>query len=127
MRAIGGRNTGIEQQVQEIIRRLGFRFDTNRKDLPGNPDIVLLRRKTVLFVNGCFWHGHYNCSRASLPKTNRKFWKEKIHGNKLRDQRVKSELTKLGWKYIVIWQCQLRNPKKVLETIKKRIRQQPSK
>jgi DNA mismatch endonuclease (patch repair protein) len=87
--------------------------------LPGKPDFVIKPSKTVIFVHGCFWHNHPNCSRAKLPKTNRSFWKRKIESNKRRDRRNARLLRNQGWRVITVWQCSLRDPDKVLSRMKR--------
>ena len=105
MSHISGENTKPEIIIRKIAHSLGYRFRLHKKDLPGKPDIVFPKYKKVIFVNGCFWHGHINCSRSKLPTTNYKFWKEKIEGNKKKDTRNYRSLKKLGWDYLIIWQC----------------------
>ena len=85
----------------------GYRYRLHRKDLPGNPDIVFTSRKKVIFVNGCFWHGH-NCKKAALPTTNKRFWEKKLTGNKERDKRNLAKLKTMGWKSLIIWQCKIK-------------------
>ncbi len=109
MAAIKGRNTRPEKQVRSIIHRMGFRFCLYRKDLPGSPDIVLPKFGKVIFVNGCFWHGHKRCRRGSLPQTNRKFWEKKINCNINRDIRSRRQLKSKGWQCLTIWQCEINN------------------
>ena len=110
MARIKGKNTAPELYVRRLLHALGYRFRLHHGDLCGTPDIVLPRHRKVVFVHGCFWHGHPRCNRAALPQTNRRFWRGKIEGNRSRDQRVKRRLRRLGWKVLEIWQCQLRNP-----------------
>lgn len=107
MRSVKSQNTGCEIIVRRLIWKLGFRFRLNVKSLPGSPDVVLKRHQKVIFVNGCFWHGH-TCPKGRLPKSNIEFWKNKVDRNRQRDSRVRSELKKLGWKSLVIWQCELK-------------------
>ncbi len=109
MSRIGGKNTAPELRVRRLLHALGFRFRLHRDDLPGKPDIVLPRHRKIVLVHGCFWHGHSGCSRATLPTTNTPFWEKKIGGNKTRDRRVRRELRALGWKVLVLWQCQLKS------------------
>jgi DNA mismatch endonuclease (patch repair protein) len=120
MSKISGKKTKPEIIIADLLVRLKYRFRQNDKTLPGTPDIVFSRRKKVIFVNGCFWHGHKKCSRSKLPTTNRVFWKDKIDGNIKRDKRNKRELTKLGWKYLVIWQCEINKlkEKKIIKKVK---------
>lgn len=107
MAAIKGANTRPEKVVRVLVHRMGFRFGLHRKDLPGSPDIVFPRLRKVIFVHGCFWHGHKSCKRAKLPKTNRKFWAEKIGANKRRDIVARNKLRGLGWGALTLWQCQI--------------------
>lgn len=113
MSRVRARDTAPELKVRSLIHGLGYRFRLHRRDLPGNPDIVLPRLNKIVFVHGCFWHGHARCSRASLPATNVAFWREKIEGNKKRDLRVRRQLRRLGWSVLIIWQCELREPEQV--------------
>lgn len=110
MSKISGKETKPEILVRKYLFSKGFRFRKNVKDLPGKPDIVLPRYKTVIFINGCFWHGH-TCKRGMLPKTNQAFWKEKIGKNMERDIRNISELEEKEWNVIVVWQCEIKNDK----------------
>jgi len=87
---------------------MGYRFRLHRRDLPGNPDIVLPKYKIVVFVHGCFWHGHFGCVRAKKPSTNTSFWDDKIGKNIRRDIKNQKELENLGWSALVIWQCQIK-------------------
>jgi DNA mismatch endonuclease (patch repair protein) len=108
MSRILGENTTPERRTRSVLHRLGFRFRLHRKDLPGKPDIVLPGRKCVVFVHGCFWHGH-DCPRAALPATNREFWETKIGKNYDRDLRIRNELRKAGWKVFTVWQCETKD------------------
>ncbi len=108
MSKISGKNTKPEITIRKIAHSLGYRFRLHKKDLPGKPDIVFPRYKKVIFVNGCFWHGHKNCTRSKLPTTNKKFWKEKIEGNKKKDICNYRNLKKLDWDYLIIWQCEIK-------------------
>ncbi len=107
MSHIGQRNTRPERAVRSLLHRMGFRFRLHKEDLPGKPDIVLRRFKTVVFVHGCFWHRHKGCRFAYTPRTRRRFWIQKFESNVTRDRRVVRELTKLGWRVIIVWECQL--------------------
>jgi DNA mismatch endonuclease (patch repair protein) len=107
MSKIGPKDSVPEIYVRKLIFALGYRFRLHRPGLPGKPDIVLPKHKKVIFVNGCFWHGHKNCKRAKLPETNRMFWKNKISRNIRRDKINYAALRKLGWKSLVIWQCDI--------------------
>lgn len=99
-------DTKPEMLIRRSLFRLGFRFRLHVKTLPGTPDIVLARFRTVIFVNGCFWHGH-SCRRGKLPSTNVSFWATKIAANKRRDRRVIRKLRELGWNVVVIWACKI--------------------
>ena len=116
MSRVKSKNSKPELLVRQFLFSSGFRFRLHSKDLPGRPDIVLPKYKTVIFINGCFWHGHEDCKYSTLPETNREFWREKIFGNIDRDIANKTKLTELGWNVIEIWQCQLK-PKKKEETL----------
>jgi len=111
MSKISGRDTKTEILVRKYLFSKGFRFRKNVKDLPGKPDIVLPKYKTIIFVNGCFWHGHENCKKATLPATNTEFWREKISRNIIRDKGNIQKLREMGYKVITVWQCEL-NAKK---------------
>lgn len=108
MSNISGKETKPEILVRKFLFSKGFRFRKNVKELPGKPDIVLPKYKTVIFVNGCFWHGH-SCKRGALPKTNREFWLNKIGKNIKRDEYNLLSLAEKGWNPIIIWQCEIRN------------------
>ena len=108
MSGIRGKNTKPELLVRSLLFKAGYRFRLHRKDLPGTPDIVLPGRRIAIFIHGCFWHRHHACSLARLPKTNAEFWKTKLSGNEQRDQVKYSELSDLGWRVLVIWECAIR-------------------
>ena len=124
MSNIRSKNSKPELLVREFLFANGFRYRLHRKDLPGKPDIVLPKYKTVIFINGCFWHGHRECKYAALPETNFDFWEKKIAGNVKRDTINISKLKELGWKVIEIWQCQLKSKTKeeTLDNLLKTIR-----
>ena len=105
MRRIQSSNTKPEKMVRSLLHRMGFRFRINQINLPGKPDIVLKKHSTIIFVHGCFWHGHRNCKRSNTPKTNRDYWINKIQTNVKRDKKNIRELKKQGWKVIVVWEC----------------------
>lgn len=109
MSRVKGRDTTPEIAVRSMIHRLGYRFRLHRSNLPGKPDIVFCSRMKIVFVNGCFWHGH-RCGKGRLPKSNTRFWREKMEVNKRRDRRHARKLAGLGWKILVIWQCELKDP-----------------
>lgn len=108
MSRIKGRKTKPEEIVAKYLFSQGFRYRRNVKKLPGTPDIVLKKYKTIIFVNGCFWHMHEGCKYFVWPKDNSEFWKNKLLANKERDEKEKKEIEELGWKVIVVWECQLK-------------------
>lgn len=108
MSRIKGKNTKPEELVRKYLFSQGYRYRKNDKRLPGSPDIALPKYRTAIFVNGCFWHGHKGCKYFVWPQNNADFWKAKIEANINRDQRKQIDLTELGWKVIVIWECQLK-------------------
>lgn len=107
MSNISGKDTKPEILVRKFLFSNGFRFRKNDKRLPGTPDIVLPKYNTIIFVNGCFWHGHENCKKAKLPVTRREFWEDKISKNINRDLINYHELEKMGWQIIIIWDCEV--------------------
>lgn len=107
MSRIRSKDTIPEMHVRSALHRAGYRFRLHVKDLPGKPDIVLPKHKTVIFVHGCFWHRHKGCSRATTPSTNQEYWQQKFKRNVERDKREQAELKKLGWKVIVVWECEV--------------------
>ena len=112
MSRIKAKNTKPELLVRKFLFANGFRYRLNVKDLPGKPDIVLPKYKTVIFVNGCFWHGHKGCRYFVLPKTRTEWWLQKIKGTMQRDKEAEIKLNVLGWRVIKIWTCDLKNIKK---------------
>jgi DNA mismatch endonuclease (patch repair protein) len=113
MRAVKSKDTKPEIAVRRALHRLGFRFRLHRRDLPGRPDIVLPGRRLAIFVHGCFWHRHFNCRKATIPKTRIDFWIAKFEANTERDHQVERELVAAGWKVLVIWECQTKKPEKL--------------
>lgn len=108
MAAIHSASTKPEIKLRRALWRLGFRYKINDKKLPGKPDIVLPLYRTVIFVHGCFWHGHRGCSASHIPETNSDFWTAKIARNQERDQEVWRQLEAKGWSVIIVWECQLK-------------------
>jgi DNA mismatch endonuclease (patch repair protein) len=108
MSRIKGKNTKPEELVRKYLFAQGFRYRKNDKRLPGSPDIVLPKYKTVIFVNGCFWHAHTGCKYFVWPQNNAAFWKEKIQNNIIRDKKNYDKLREMGWQIIVIWECELK-------------------
>ena len=113
MSRVKNRRTAPEDEIAVLLKRLGVKYQRNVSDLPGQPDFVIKSKKTVVFVNGCFWHGHPNCKRGKFPDSNRTFWENKIAKNKRRDRRIAVKLRKKGWHIITVWQCRLRKPKQI--------------
>lgn len=109
MSRIKNKNTKPELLVRKFLFANGFRYRINDKILPGKPDIVLAKYKTVIFVNGCFWHGHENCKYFKLPGTRTEWWKEKIEKNTDNDLRKHSQLIDLGYRVLIIWECEIKN------------------
>lgn len=111
MALIRARDTKPEMIVRRLVHAMGFRFRLHRKDLPGRPDLVLPRTRSVIFVHGCFWHRHPEpkCKLARMPKSRLDFWQPKLEGNRGRDLRNQSELEAMGWRFLVVWECELRH------------------
>lgn len=107
MRRIRSADTKPEIAVRSLLHRLGYRFRLHRKDLPGKPDIVLPRYRTVVLVHGCFWHRHPGCRLTTNPGTRTEFWNSKFKANVRRDSLVREQLENMGWKVLVVWQCEL--------------------
>ena len=107
MSAIRGHDTTPERLVRSALHRHGLRFRLHARDLPGRPDIVLPRHRTVILVHGCFWHRHIGCARSTLPETNRAWWVAKLRRIRARDRRALRDLRAAGWRVIVVWECEL--------------------
>lgn len=114
MSRITGRNTKPEILLRSLLHREGVRFRLHDKRLPGKPDIVLPRHRTVIFVNGCFWHRHNNCEYAYTPKSRQEFWLNKFQGTVQRDQEKQKILADLGWQVLVVWECELKRNSSLL-------------
>ena len=121
MKQIKSNNTKPEIEIRSILHNLGYRFRLHRKDLPGNPDIVLTKYKTVIFVNGCFWHQHKNCSRSNIPKTNKQYWIPKLTRNIERDKDNYKKLSDQGWKVVIVWECILKDHNNLINHLKREI------
>ncbi len=109
MSRIKSADTQPEMIVRSTLHRLGFRFSLRRRDLPGKPDVVMRKWKCVIFVHGCFWHRHPGCPIATMPKSRIDFWQDKFRRNVERDTRVKTQLEDMGWKVVVVWECETRD------------------
>lgn len=123
MSHVTGKETKPEKIVRKYLFAQGLRYRKNVKRLPGTPDIVLQKYKAVIFVNGCFWHGHQGCKYAHLPSTNLEYWEKKIADNLERDERKTRELEELGYRVLIVWQCQLKPNVRIetLETLYRKI------
>lgn len=108
MRRIRSKNTSPELAVRRIVSALGYRYRLHGKHLPGKPDLVFARSRKVILVHGCFWHQHRDCIDGRLPKSKLDYWLPKLHRNKARDIKHKKALSRLGWKYLVLWECEVK-------------------
>lgn len=122
MSRIRGKDTAPELRVRSTLHRLGYRFRLHRADLPGTPDLVLPRYGIAIFVNGCFWHRHPECKYAYTPKSRQEFWQAKFASNVERDALAIQGLEQLGWRTIVVWECEIRDPGSLAELLDGRIR-----
>lgn len=122
MRSVGTKNTGPELLVRSAAHRLGLRFRLYRKDLPGTPDLVFPKHRIALFVHGCFWHRHADCTKAGIPKSNVLFWTDKFQKNINRDKLNMAELARRGWKTVIIWQCEVPTLESALDILERRLR-----
>lgn len=124
MKSVRQRNTNSELYVRKLVSSLGIRYRLNNRSLPGSPDLSNRRHKWAIFVNGCFWHGHRNCPKTKsgrnvrIPVSNEQFWKSKIAENRRRDARKCRELRSAGFRVMLVWECQLRNAKEILERVR---------
>jgi DNA mismatch endonuclease (patch repair protein) len=116
MSRVKNANTKPEVRVRQLLHRLGYRFRLHGKTLPGSPDIVLPKHRKVIFVHGCFWHGH-SCSKGKRPATRVEFWNEKLDRNLARDSKAQQDLLALGWTYLVVWECQLKEEALLTQTL----------
>jgi DNA mismatch endonuclease (patch repair protein) len=119
MRAVRSRNTLPEIRVRQIAHRLGYRFRLHRRELPGKPDIVFPRRRKAIFVHGCFWHQHKGCRRASVPQSNRRFWRTKLARNSARDGEQVVALSRCGWRALVVWECETKDEKRLTARLRR--------
>lgn len=119
MSRVKGKDTNPELTVRRFLHSKGFRFRLHRKDLPGNPDIVLPKYRAAIFVHGCYWHQHPGCKKATLPKTNSEFWRQKLSRNVERDKESKLELSEMGWRVLVLWECEIHDA--VLEKLVRKL------
>ena len=117
MSAIKSKNTKPEIAVRKVLHSMGYRFRLHSKDLPGSPDIVLPKYKTVIFVHGCFWHRHKDCKYATTPKTRQEFWNKKFTTNIERDLEIHEKIKNLNWRSVVIWECETKNMENLRDKI----------
>lgn len=121
MSRVRSKDTKPELLVRSLLHRSGYRFRLHKAGLPGKPDIVLTKHKTVIFVHGCFWHRHSGCSDATTPKTRTAFWEKKFEENVARDKRTAIALRDLDWNVITVWECELKNAEKLLKRLRREI------
>lgn len=117
MSRVGGKNTSPELRVRRAAHAIGLRFRLHRSDLPGKPDLIFPKHRVAIFVHGCFWHRHSGCSKASMPKSRTEFWQAKFHANVARDAKSIAELEALGWRVLVIWECETKDAAKIAGTL----------
>lgn len=122
MQGVRVRDTDIERVVRSVLHGLGYRFTLRREDLPGKPDVVMPKYRTVIFVNGCFWHGHDACTKGTRrPRRNAEAWQRKIQKNVAKDVRVTRELEALGWTVVTIWECETKSRATLAELLSHRL------
>lgn len=119
MARVRSKNSRPELFVRKLVFALGYRYRLHQKDLPGCPDLVFRPRRKVIFVHGCFWHRHANCALARMPKSRLEFWEPKLKGNKVRDEKNTKALAREGWKVLTIWECQIKDAKRLEQRIRR--------
>ncbi len=117
MASVKSRDTTPEMRVRRLVHAQGLRFRLHRKDLPGKPDLTFPRLKKVIFVHGCFWHGHDGCEGSKRPASNTKYWNKKLDKNKNRDKVIQKKLRAEGWTPLIIWECQTKNQDELISII----------
>jgi len=117
MARVKGSDTAPERIVRSFVHRLGFRFRLNVRTVHGTPDLVLPRHRKIIFVHGCFWHGHKRCLRSKRPTTRQQFWNSKLDRNIERDERIRNFLRRSGWKVLTVWECETRKPEKLMKIL----------
>lgn len=122
MSRIKSKHTKPEVAVRKVLNQLKIKYSLYSPKLPGKPDIVIPKKHKVIFINGCFWHQHKGCKRQALPKTNKKYWLAKLKNNILRQKKCISELRKINWRPIIVWECQTKNPNYLARTLKKALK-----
>lgn len=118
MSRVRSTDTKPEMRVRRLVHGLGYRYRLHVRELPGTPDLVFPSRRAVIFVHGCFWHRHENCALARLPKSRLDFWRKKLESNTTRDAAQQERLRELGWRVLVVWECQLGDTAKLTDTIR---------
>lgn len=124
MSRIRSKDTGPERVVRSLVHRLGFRFRLHRRDLPGTPDLAFPSRQKAIFVHGCFWHGHV-CKVGKMPKSRTEYWGPKIIENRARDARKRRKLARLGWRSLVIWECETKDSSSLARRVEEFLRSRP--
>lgn len=119
MARVGSRDTRPEMLVRRLVHGMGYRYRLHASDLPGKPDLVFRSRRKVIFVHGCFWHGHTGCRRASRPQSNADFWRKKLERNVARDAEQVNALARSGWEVLVVWECTIRDQKQLADKIQR--------
>lgn len=123
MSIVRSKDTKPEMLVRKSLHAMGYRYRLHVKELPGNPDIVLPKYHIVIFIHGCFWHQHPGCNKASLPKTNSEFWKQKLYANVNRDHKVCQKLEISGWNIITLWECEIeRNIQAIISQVNRQLK-----
>lgn len=125
MAKVRGKDTGPEMTVRRLAHRLGLRFRLHRRDLPARPDLVFPKHRLAVLVHGCFWHRHEGCSRATTPSSRVEFWQAKFDANVARDARQLQELAALGWRTLVVWECDLKEQEVLAERLLEAVRLGP--
>jgi DNA mismatch endonuclease, patch repair protein len=121
MSRIRSRDTSPEFAVRRCLTQLGYRYRLHRKNLPGKPDVVLPKHRIAIFVHGCFWHQHRGCIDCSNPKTNANYWRPKLLANVQRDRKYRRSLRQIGWKPLIIWECQTQKPERLRERLQRKL------
>lgn len=118
MAGIRNKDSAPEMRLRRLIHGMGFRYRLHVRALPGTPDVVFPARRAVIFMHGCFWHRHEGCALARLPKSRIEFWKKKLESNRLRDRNTLASLSRLGWRVLVVWECQMKDEKHVARVVR---------
>ena len=118
MSRVRSQGTAPERSLRRLLTDMGYRYRLQYGLVPGRPDIAFLGRRKIIWVHGCFWHGHQGCSRAALPKSRQDFWVPKLEGNRQRDRAVEEEVQRLGWSTLVVWECELRGADRLGERLR---------